>query len=379
MKKNDSHKANAAFIKTMGDNSDIVSYSDSETESERSTYLCASVSKLSNKSWGLDSMCSCHLTPFKDAFISNIIPIRVPIEVANGTIIYARGKGDVRIHWKKSTFSRHTRSTILRDVLYVPDASISLISLGMLSEKGQTFTCNSSDLMIYANDGKLLFRGNRQNKVWVIPEPKELASSSTSRADLLHERLGHPGRHITMRIPKAVNGINLNEDLKFNFCRPCKEAKITRTVSRQPMRDVSRPLERVHIDLCGPFRTRSWHGKRYMLTITDQFTKFKWAFFQRDKKDIVKQIKKWHVKVEKDRDLYGNKEKLLAIRIDRGTEFLNRDMKDWTSFNNIDLEPTIGYRPEANGIAERANRTIIEKGNSMRFRAGLPAEFWEMS
>ncbi|KAI1005270.1 hypothetical protein K3495_g2950 [Podosphaera aphanis] len=182
-----------------------------------------------------------------------------------------------------------------------------------------------------------------------------------------------------MRIPKAVNGIQPKENLNFRFCRSCKEAKTTRKISRQPMKEVSRPLERVDIDLCGPFLTRSWHGKRYMLTVTDQLTRFKWVIFQRDKKEIVNQIKKWNINAERDRDLHGNKEKLLAIRVNRGTEFLNKDMKDWTSLNNIELEPTVGYRPEANGIAERANRTIIEKENSTCFQAGLPAEYWELS
>lgn len=50
-------------------------------------------------------------------------------------------------------------------------------------------------------------------------------------------------------------------------------------------------------------------------------------------------------------------------------------MKEWASTNSITLEPTIGYRPEANGIAERSNRTIIENGNSQYFRAGLHSEF----
>ncbi|KAI1004075.1 hypothetical protein K3495_g4137 [Podosphaera aphanis] len=38
-------------------------------------------------------------------------------------------------------------------------------------------------------------------------------------------------------------------------------------------------------------------------------------------------------------------------------------MKSWAYKNNRELEPTFGYHPEANDIAERANRTIMEKGH----------------
>lgn len=62
-----------------------------------------------------------------------------------------------------------------------------------------------------------------------------------------------------------------------------------------------------------------------------------------------------------------------------GTEFLNKDIKNWAATKNINLELTVCYRPEANGIAERANRSIVERANSLRFRASLPAEFWELS
>ena len=141
------------------------------------------------------------------------------------------------------------------------------------------------------------------------------------------------------------------------------------------MKEVSRALERVHMDLCDPFRTRSWHGNVYMLTITDQFTKFVWTLFRKDKKNLVYHIKKWCVQVDKDRNTFGNNEKLLFIRFDRGTEFNNKDMKIWAKEKNINLEPTVGYRPEVNGISERAYRTILEKGNCLRFRAGLPAEY----
>lgn len=46
---------------------------------------------------------------------------------------------------------------------------------------------------------------------------------------------------------------------------------------------------------------------------------------------------------------------------------------------HIELESAIDYRLGANVITECSNRTIMEKGNAMRFRAGLPPAYWEFS
>lgn len=149
----------------------------------------------------------CHLIPCKVPFIGNIVPQHIPIEVANGTIIYSEGKGDVRKFWKSSETSTHLRPTVLRGVLYVPSASISLISLGELASKGSTLAVDSNSAFLYNKDGKFLLWGILSNMVYAIPQPKEIASSAISSANLLHQRLGHPAKQITLRIPNAVKGM----------------------------------------------------------------------------------------------------------------------------------------------------------------------------
>ena len=158
------------------------------------------------------------LNPLTDAFISQISSVKVPIQIADGTTIHSEGKGDVRIFWKRSEASKHLKSTILRDVLYVPKASVNLISLGTLSEKGSTLVCKGKDMLVYREE-KLLFRGTRSNRVWTIPDKSEFAHSSISNVDTLHEILGHPGRHITPRIPQAVSGVCSTQNLLYKFCR----------------------------------------------------------------------------------------------------------------------------------------------------------------
>ena len=54
-----------------------------------------------------------------------------------------------------------------------------------------------------------------------------------------------------------------------------------------------------------------------------------------------------------------------AIRVDRGSEFLNKDLLNWCKERRIDIEPTAPYSPSQNGVAERMNRTLVELARAM--------------
>jgi hypothetical protein len=42
----------------------------------------------------------------------------------------------------------------------------------------------------------------------------------------------------------------------------------------------------------------------------------------------------------------------------------------------IQMECTVPYTPEQNGVAERLNRTIVEKARCMLLSSNLPKSFW---
>ena len=56
-------------------------------------------------------------------------------------------------------------------------------------------------------------------------------------------------------------------------CQATKSNKFQKTVPLQPMPQCSAPNQRIHMDLFGPCKTLDM-GNKYMLTITDAFTKY---------------------------------------------------------------------------------------------------------
>ena len=58
-------------------------------------------------------------------------------------------------------------------------------------------------------------------------------------------------------------------------CGPCQLGKQTK--AKHPSTQTSttsRPLELLHLDLIGPTRTESLGGKRYILVVVDDFTRY---------------------------------------------------------------------------------------------------------
>ena len=52
----------------------------------------------------------------------------------------------------------------------------------------------------------------------------------------------------------------------------------------------SRPLELLHIDLMGPTRIQSLGGKRYILVVVDDFSKYTWVVLLRDKAEALEKM-----------------------------------------------------------------------------------------
>ena len=52
----------------------------------------------------------------------------------------------------------------------------------------------------------------------------------------------------------------------------------------------SKPLELLHLDLMGPTRIESLGGKRYIIVVVDDFTRYNWVILLRCKYDALEHI-----------------------------------------------------------------------------------------
>ena len=75
-----------------------------------------------------------------------------------------------------------------------------------------------------------------------------------------------------------------------------------------------RPLNLLYMDLCGPMRIQNLAGKKYVLVIVDDYSRYTWVHFHRTKdeasKVIISFIKSIQVKLQLD---------VQTLRTDNGT------------------------------------------------------------
>ena len=90
---------------------------------------------------------------------------------------------------------------------------------------------------------------------------------------------------------KSVLGIPKFSRMSNVVCGPCQLGKQTKT--KHPGTQTlatSKPLELLHLDLVGPARTESLGGKRYIMVVVDDFTRYTWIILLRSKSDAPEHI-----------------------------------------------------------------------------------------
>jgi hypothetical protein len=145
------------------------------------------------------------------------------------------------------------------------------------------------------------------------------------------------------------------------------------TVAPFPSRSrskTSRVLELVHTDVMGPMKTASNGGAKYVLTSVDDYSRYVVAYFLNKKCEVAAKLKEFM----RLREAMGGTPH--CLRSDNGTEFVNKEVTRICTLNGIMHQRTVPYSPQQNGVAERMNRTIMEKARSMLHYKSVPTEWW---
>jgi transposase InsO family protein len=93
-----------------------------------------------------------------------------------------------------------------------------------------------------------------------------------------------------------------------------------------------------------------------MVTFIDDFSRKVWVYFLNHKDDALTAFKQWKALVENETD-----RKIKKLRTDNGLEFCNSEFNSLYVGYGIARHKTILGTPQQNGVAERMNRTILER------------------
>nr|GFC02817.1 retrovirus-related Pol polyprotein from transposon TNT 1-94 [Tanacetum cinerariifolium] len=155
---------------------------------------------------------------------------------------------------------------------------------------------------------------------------------------------------------------------KEHLCPSCEQGKSKRAFHPpKPVPNSRQSLHLLHMDLCGLMRIASINGKRYILMIVDNYSRYTWVHFLRSKDKvpavIITFLKRITVLLQSP---------VIIIRTNNGTEFKNQVLKVYFNSVGISHQMSSVRTPQQNGVVERRNRTLVEAARTMLIFSRAP-------
>nr|GFA81841.1 retrovirus-related Pol polyprotein from transposon TNT 1-94 [Tanacetum cinerariifolium] len=136
--------------------------------------------------------------------------------------------------------------------------------------------------------------GDRSSNLYTIALNKVASNSSTCllakasslQSWLWHQHLSHLNFATINNLVKnnLVQGLSKMKFKKDYLCSACEQGKIHQKHHKSKTAFASnKPIYLLHMDLCGLMRIQSINGKRYVLVVVDDYSRYTWVFFLHSK------------------------------------------------------------------------------------------------
>lgn len=329
---------------------------------------------LDDTAWVFDTAASFHFCRNRELFRDFTPTKGEQMTVAvDGVTCPVVGRGTVTLNFGKEVIH-------LKNVIYSPNLRRNLLAGPRFDEGGAKFVGKGGKITVYHSSGRVHFSAKKMNGLYVChptyPGSSKEVTASLSQpeeAKMWHRRFAHinPQHLVQTSQQNCVKGL---PKLARNFpqCEPCQEAKSKR-VSFKPIGTIrsKKPLELVHMDLCGPLPKPSREGHRYFFTIIDDYSRKVAAYPLKEKSEAFDVFQRFQRRAER----FLN-ERIVAVRTDNGLEFANEKFSSLFEEQGMRHERTNVYTPEQNGTAERFNYTAVDGIKVLLKDSGLSDGFW---
>jgi transposase InsO family protein len=121
----------------------------------------------------------------------------------------------------------------------------------------------------------------------------------------------------------------------------------------------------------GPFLHPSINKVRFVLIFVDDFSCFTWIYFLRQKSEVFQHLKDFKALVETQ-----SGKKIKVLRTDNEGEYVNHAIHNFYHEAGIQLQHTVPYTPQQNGVAEWKNKSLKETASCMLHAKSLRQRLW---
>nr|GEY83549.1 retrovirus-related Pol polyprotein from transposon TNT 1-94 [Tanacetum cinerariifolium] len=266
------------------------------------------------------------------------------IDCRNDHVTKIMGYGDYQI-----------RNVTISRVYYVGGLGHNLFSVGQFCNSDLKVAFRQHTCFIRNLDGVDLLTGSRGNNLYTMYLQDMMVSSlicllskaSKTKSWLWHRRLSHLNFGAINHLARQglVRGLPKLKFEKDHLCSTCAMGKSTKKTHKPISEDTNQEkLYLLHINLYGPMRVESINGKKYILVIVDDYSRFTWSNISEQTMELILSIKRCMITMKR---LVG-----------------------------ISHETSVVRSPQHNGVVERHNHTLIEAARTMLIYAQALLFLW---
>nr|GFB42660.1 retrovirus-related Pol polyprotein from transposon TNT 1-94 [Tanacetum cinerariifolium] len=214
---------------------------------------------------------------------------------------------------------------LITRVYFVKGLGYNLFSIGQFCDSDLEVAFRRNACFVRNLEGVDLLKGDRLTNLYIINLHEMafaspiclMARASSTKSWLWHQRLSHLNFDTINDLARndLVAGLPKFKYHKEHLCPSCEQGESKR--ESHPPKPVPNSKQRLHLlymDLCGPMRIASINGKRYVLVIVDDYSRYTWVHFLRSKDEapavIIKFLKRITVLLQSP---------VIIIRSDNGT------------------------------------------------------------
>ena len=188
---------------------------------------------------------------------------------------------------------------------------------------------------------------------------------STDAPLLIHSHLGHPS------LSKFQKMVPRFSTLSSLACESCQLGKHTRVSFPQRLNNRAKsPLELVHTNVWGFYRTASTLGFQYFVTFIDDYSRCTWLFLMKNRAELYSIFQKFYAEILTQFNI-----SIRVLRSDNAREYFSAPFISFMSQHGILHQSSCVYIPQQNGVAEHKNLHLIETTRTL-LHYHVPFRFW---
>ncbi|KAE8730652.1 putative galacturonosyltransferase 6 [Hibiscus syriacus] len=319
--------------------------------------------------WLIDSGATYHMTSRREWFHHYEPVSGGSVYSCNDHALEIVGVGTIKLKMYDGTIK------VVRDVRHVKGLKKNLLSYGLLDNNASKIETQKGIMKVFRGALVVLKCEKIAANLYMLKgetlleAEASVASCSSDSAMLWHKKLGHMSEQ-GMKVLVEQKLLPSLTKVSLPLCEHCITSKQHRLKFNTSNSRGKSVLELVHSDVWQAPVTSLGRAK-YFVSFIDDYSRRCWVYLIKKKSDVFATFKNFKARVELDS---GNKIK--CFRTDNGGEYTSEEFDDFCKRECIKRQFTVANTPQQNGVAERMNRTLLERTRAMLRDAGLEKSFW---